>query len=342
MMLPAALATTILLAAPTAVPAAEPAPDEAAEADAPETDGLATGWRIAAAQGAGLGGAVLGLGGLAVTGAATDFVAPFIGLTVAGAGALVGGVFAHAYALLAPPRGTGAPVRVAPALVAELGHRYVYDPIFAYRHFAVVGLDWRTGPWRVSPSGWFALDDDNRRLRLVGAYRIFGPRADGGAPAADGSFLELELGVQHHRYGTEWFSMTTGELALAGRLDLHHLAGDLRGSFFELSFGQALGAYHYDGLATEPSELLLARFAFGIYLGHDPAGWGELAVYYDHRHDGFTGGAKLPGLGSGAPGHAGIRARTAIEGPWGVALDFAAGSAYVGGVSVLYRLGGSR
>ncbi len=321
------LALTLLL--PAAAIAA-PSPDE----------GLGAHAKVAIAQGIGLGGAVAGIGGLALTGAATDLVGPIIGLTIAGAGALATGVFAHGYALLAPPEGTGAPDRAAPWLEAELGHRYVHDPIFEYRHFAVAGLTWRAGPWRLSPETWLALDDDNWRLRVGGAFRLLGPSP--AEIADDGSFLDVELAGLHHRYGTERFSMSTLDVLVAGRLDLRRFAAGLTGSFAELALGSAWSAYHYDGLTTEDTKALLGRFAFGIFLGHDPAGWGELAVFYDHRHDDFAAGAKLPGIGSGAAGHVGLRMRTAVDGPWGVGADFAAGSAYVGGVSVLYRLGGGR
>jgi hypothetical protein len=303
-------------------------------------EGLGTHAKIAIAQGIGLAGAAVGAGGLAVTGAATDLVGPLIGLTIGGAGALVTGVFAHGYALLAPPEGTGAPDRESPWLEAELGHRYVYDPIFAYRNFAVAGLTWRTGRWRLSPDTWFAVDDDNWRVRLGGAFRLVGPRPD--EAAEDGSSLDVEVGGIHHRYGTDAFSMTTVDVAVAGRLDLRRFAAGLNGSFAELALGSAWSAYHYDGLTTEDTNVLLGRFAFGMYLGHDPSGWGELSVFYDHRHDDFAAGAKLPGIGSGAAGHGGLQLRTRIDGPWGVGAEFAAGSAYVGGVSLLYRMGGRR
>jgi hypothetical protein len=312
----------------------------AAEDEGPADEGLGTHARIGIAQGAGLGGVAAGLGGVAVTGAAFDLVGPFIGLSIAGGSALFTGFLAHGYALLAPPDGTGAPDREPPWLEAELGHRYVHDPVFEFRHFAVAGLSWRTGRWRLSPDAWLAADDDNWRLRLGSAFRLLGPRP--GSPAEDGSFLDVEVAGLHHRYGTERFSMSTLDLAVAGRLDLRRFAPGLTGSFAELALGSAWSAYHYDGLTTEDTKVLLGRFAFGMYLGHDPAGWGELAVFYDHRHDDFAAGAKLPGIGSGAIGHAGLRLRTAIDGPWGVGAEFAAGSAYVGGVSVLYRMGGTR
>ena len=42
------------------------------------------------------------------------------------------------------------------------------------------------------------------------------------------------------------------------------------------------------------------RFGFGVYFGRSRrARRGELLLVYDHRHDGFAGGMKIGGLGSG-------------------------------------------
>ncbi|MCA9546843.1 MAG: hypothetical protein KC613_20700, partial [Myxococcales bacterium] len=92
----------------------------------------------------------------------------------------------------------------------------------------------------------------------------------------------------------------------------------------------------------EGESLLLAGFAFGLYLGHARDGFGEVALYYDHRHDGYVGGAKLRGLGSGTPGHFGLRTRLRVWGPWGVDLHGEVGATWLGGGSLVYQWGGRR
>ena len=59
---------------------------------------------------------------------------------------------------------------------------------------------------------------------------------------------------------------------------------------------------------------------------------------YDHRHDDFAAGLQLPGLGSGPAGHFGLASEIFVSPRWGLAADIQAGSAYVAGLSLLYRI----
>ncbi len=291
------------------------------------------------------GGGVLGLGGglvlLATTGASRRLVAPVAALTFVGAGLFVMSTLADLYGVLAPAGGTGSPLLVAPRFGAELGLRYVYDPTFAYRAFSVQALEARAGGFRVTQSSWFSLNEHhNRRLRLEGAYRLVGPRPAGaGERASDGSFLEAEAALTDHDFGSDGFAVTTGEVSLRGRLDLARVGRTLEGSFAELGVGAALAANRYEGHPDEADSLLLGGFAFGAYLGRPGGRWGEAKVYYDHRHDGFAAGLKMRGLGSGVPGHFGARALFYVTPAWGALIEAEAGSAYVTGLSLLYRYG---
>ncbi len=299
-----------------------------------------TGLRLLAAEGAGLGMIVVGLGGLASTGASPRLVAPFTTSLVGGVGAFAISALADIYGVLAPSGGTGSPQLRAPDLNLELGYMHAFNPTFDFRNFTIVGAEWNVGAWRLEPRGWLALDDDNYRISATAAWRIAGPRPD--RTYRDGSFLELVFGGTHHRYGTEGFSGTLGEVALQGRLDLVRIGPTLKGSFAEFGGGVALGAYHYDDIATETAELLILNFAFGIYLGHSGDGWGEAKIYYDHRHDGYAEGFKMAGLGSGTAGHFGLSVETQIYDRWGVAVATEAGSAVIGSLSLVYRMGGQR
>ena len=299
-----------------------------------------TAWRLLAMQAAGVVGVVGGIGALALTGASDDTIAPVVLTSVHGFGLFAISWLADVYGSVSSGDGAGRPVTRPPWLAVELGHRFVHDPVFEYGHLGVLGLEgrWRAGT--LEARGWFALDDDNQRVRVRPAWRLLGPRPD--RPSADGSALDLRLGGVWHRYGTERFSMTTGEAALAGRLDLARVGRTLRGAFAEAEGGFAAGVTAIEGIDAEPTELLLARFGFGLYLGHAGDGYGEVAAYYDHRHDGYVAGLKLAGLGSGMMGHYGVRASVSLWGPWGVAALAEVGSAWLGGLSLTHRSRGGR
>ena len=167
------------------------------------------------------------------------------------------------------------------------------------------------------------------------------------AEAADGSFFDVVAGGIHHRYSEELsgplraaFDMTTFELRADGRYDLRRYARSLTGSFVEASAGVGIGAYHYPAASTsEANTLLLARFGFGMYLGRRADRWGELRAYYDHRHDDYAGGLKMPGLGSGPLGHFGVDGRAFVTPHWGFRAEVQAGSAWVAGLALVYRYG---
>ncbi len=299
-----------------------------------------TGWRLLTAEGIGLGGMVGGIAGLAVTGASPRTVAPLSWLLIHSAGLFGVSALADVYGSVSGGRGAGAPVVRAPDLTVDAGFLAVNDPVQAYSGLSVVGARWRHRGLVLDGRAWFAVDHDNQRVRLTPRWRLVGPRPD--RTAADGSFLDLRTGVVWHRFGDERFQQVFGELAARGRLDLQAVGPTLRGAFAEAEIGVAVGGTQHDGFDLESESLLLGGFAFGLYLGHARDGFGELAVFYDHRHDGYVGGAKLVGLGSGSPGHVGARARLRVWGPWGVDLSVATGSAQVAGGGLVYQWGGSR
>ncbi|WP_437795904.1 hypothetical protein [Sorangium sp. So ce693] len=300
-----------------------------------------TGCALLALEGAGAGLAVGGLAGAAASGASRRVIAPIVLTTVTGVGLFGISLLADLYGVLAPEGGTGSPPSSLPWIETQLGLAYVHDPTFAYRTFLVPGMDLRLSSVRLSGSGWFALNDDNARLRAEAAHRFIGPGTPDGPRAADGSFLEIEGALTHHRYTSDGFSITTGEVSLEGRLDLAHIGRTLRGSFAEMGWGIAIEGYRYGRRPLEGNELLIPRFAFGAYLGHAGYPRGEAKVVYDHRHDGYVGGAKLPGLGSGVPGHFGLEGRLYASPRWGLLADVKAGSAYVGRLALLFRSGDS-
>jgi hypothetical protein len=308
-----------------------------------------TAWRLLRAEGLGLGLMVVGVGGLAVTGASRRTIEPFIWTTAAGGGLFATSWLADLYGVLAPPGGTGLPLLVTPTLEARLGTRYVADPTLAGAALAGAALDLRAGRWRVSPGAWFAADGvRNDRFEAALAFRINGPRAGAvAAPAVDGSFIDLVAAGIHHRYDEQLagplaaaFDVTSFELRADGRYDLRRYAPSLAGAFVEGSAGVGIGAYHYPAAATtEANTLLLARFGFGLYVGRRTDRWGELRLYYDHRHDDYAGGFKMAGLGSGTIGHFGVDGRAFVTARWGFRAEVEVGAAWVAGVGLVYRYG---
>lgn len=299
-----------------------------------------TGWTLLGAEGLGLGLALASVGGTAVTGATRRFIGPMVLGIVTGGALLMIPALADIYGVLAPKGGTGTPLLVLPSVETRLGLAYVYDPNFAYGLFLSPGVDVRVRNFRFSTSAYFALDDANTRARAAIAYRFFGPRPQSAPLATDGSYLEAEFALTNHAYTSNGFSVTTGEVNLGGRLDLWRVGETLRGSFAELGFGLAYAVHRYTNIATEANDLLTPRFAFGMYLGHSGYPRGELSAYYEHRHDGFVGGLKTTGLGSGNAGHFGVAGRLYASRNWGVAFNAAAGSSYMGQVDLLFRYGG--
>ena len=302
-----------------------------------------TGYRLLAIEGAGLGLLAAGFIPIVLTGTSRRIIGTAAALSVLGVGLFAISFLADVYGIAAPAGGFGSPPIYTPIVQTALGYRYVYDPVFSYRQFLVQDIDFRTGPWRLHPSAWFALDDTNARLRAHVAYRITGPMPRTRPASRDGSFLDVDLALTRHAFTSNRFATTTGEVAVAGRLDMVRIGPSLRGSFAEMSVGIALQTYAYDTNArkADVGELLLARFGYGMYIGRPGRTRGEVTLYYNHRHDDFAAGLKSAGLASGVPGHFGVAAHLYVSDHWGLAAEGAVGSAYVTGLSVLFRHGDS-
>jgi hypothetical protein len=299
-----------------------------------------TGWKLLGAQLAGAGLLVAGFSGLALTGAADETITPLVGLTALGGASFFFSWFADIYGVSTTADGLGLPEVESAPLDVALGYQYVYNPTFEFGHFLHAGAEARLRRVGLGADGWFAVDAPNWRAQTEASWRFLGPLVD--RRGDDGSFVDAEVGLSFHDYGSSDFSELTAEALVRGRLDLHHYAEALRGSFVESAFGLGWSNYLRDEHPDDVSSLLLFDASFGMYLGHGQDGFGEVAIFYDHRHDGFAGGAKLSGLGSGPAGSAGVRLVKSLAAPWGVQASFEAGSAYVGRLDLVYRPGGSR
>jgi hypothetical protein len=280
---------------------------------------------------------------LFTTGAARDVVGPTALLAVAGVGTFSLSFFANLYAAWAPADGLGEALQRLPLLESSAGYLYVYDPQFEYRHFVTAQLSGRVDAWHLSVGTAVAPGQGNGRLELGAGYRLLGPRGAGSEPAPrGGSYLEPRLGFSDHEFERDAFSSRVIELALEGRLDVDEYLPDVRGAFFQAEAGWAKQVFHHDLPGPNPAtwtSLLLAHVGFGMYLGNrnDDRNGGELQVYYDHRHDGFAGGLKVNGLGSGVAGHFGVLANYQLSPAWGARLRTEAGSAYTLALDLVVR-----
>jgi hypothetical protein len=300
----------------------------------------ATARRLLLLEGIGLGMFLAGGLTIVFTGASRYFVAPAATVTVAGFGLFSTSYLADIYGSVSRDgAATLSRYRSPPRWETELGYRRVSDPQFAYRDFMVERVSRQIGPLRLSPSGMFDVKGETARYRFETQYRVAGVSDD--PTPSDLSYVDLTLGFVHQRHRPEHFTKSSAELSVDGRYDLARLGRTLRGSFIELSAGYALSRLDYDlrGLSVphDLEHLLLGRIGFGVTLRGLSAPGSEALLYYDHRHDDYAAGLKLTGLGSGVAGHFGLSARWFFTESIGVAGDVQAGSAYLGGASLLFR-----
>ncbi len=299
-----------------------------------------TGLRLLAMQGVGLAGLAAGAVVLAVSGASDRLSVPSLWVTTAGGGLFVSAWLADIVGVAAGPEGTGEPVRLQPRWWLSQGYRHVRNPALAGGHLSRTQAELRLGAWSLATDVQGVVDAERWRVRTLLARRIYGATAT--RRGRDGSFVDAWLGYVHDRMPGVGVTESVGELAVRGRLDLRRLGPTLAGTFVEAAWGVGMGASRYDRFGSEYTNLVIAEARFGLYLGHDPAGWSEVSGYYSQRHDGFVGGSKIPGAGSGALGHIGAEARLALGRSWGLTLEVALGGARVFGVGFVYRSGGAR
>jgi len=302
-----------------------------------------TGYKLLLAELTGAAGIVGGIAGLAVSGAADQFVVPLTWTTIGGAGIFFSSFFADVYGVASARGALGSPFLLEPDLDLLAGYQHVHNPALPEAtHFMDLGVVWRFSDFALDGRFRNAVDGDNYRIEIGLSWRLIGATAH--HEDDDGHALDLRAGYLHHSWGDFGVEDNFVEIEIRSRVDLRWLGPTLEGSFFDAHAGIATGSYDYDlpDIGTDSSTLLLGGFGWGFYLTDDPDGWGEVEIFYDHRHDGYVSGLKVEGLGSGPAGHFGLRADYGIWRGLGVAASFAMGSSYATNVGILYRYGGSR
>ncbi|MEO8702872.1 MAG: hypothetical protein ABI867_22700 [Kofleriaceae bacterium] len=241
-----------------------------------------TAKRLAITAGIGLGAAVVGGLPLGLSGANPYSIEPGVPLLVAGTGALLTTWWAD----IAVAAGIdGGRARSAPPWSVELATLWLHDP---YRER---GLGRLTGTLELGRIGLAAAtmidaETDARDAELEVRTRLLGEPAGGGV-VLDGSRLFIRTAGRVHRDDVDRVTLATAAIEIAGRLDLIHLDRVLEGTFAELSTGVGVERASYGGgTIHDHSSLLLATFAWGVYVG----GFGEATILYDHRRDSLAGG----------------------------------------------------
>lgn len=282
---------------------------------------------------------VASLAGLALTGASRYTVAPFAVGALGGAGVFSVTWLADVYGAAAPQGGLGSAPERRPRLTVQSGVRAVYDPLFDTELLLSQSFDLDTGVLRLSPRFDGSPDGDHRRLRLLASPRLFA--AHGSAQRHAAWSIDGVLGITDYSQADEGFATTVVEASLVGRLDLERIGPTLRGSFAEAQLGYAREWTRFDGLSGYAWDSLLARLAFGLYLGFDSVR-GEAFIAYDHRRDTLFGGLHVPGIGAGYLGF--VEQRTALYfGRYlGAAVEVGYGSAFAVSAYLLVRPGGER
>ncbi|MBN1203998.1 MAG: hypothetical protein JXB05_03625 [Myxococcaceae bacterium] len=297
-----------------------------------------TAGRLFALEGTGLG-LLLGAGvPIALTGASRRVIGPLYGVALAGVSLFSVSAMANIYSAVSPAFTPGVAAPRLPPLELEWGYQHVHDPNFDYRHFLALGATARLSSAKLEAAVRLSPNEGNTRVRLGGAYRLIG-EPEQARGSADGTALDLEGGVLYHRYPTEGFLLTGGEVGLRGRYAMARLSPRLEGSFAEVSVGLAFQGYSFFGPASEDAlhQQLLFTFGYGVYLGRAGPLRGEALLYYDHRKDDYPGGVKA---GAGVPGYFGLRGRVLLSERWGVSAEVQAGAAYVARLSAVYAIGG--
>jgi hypothetical protein len=305
------------------------------------------------ASGEAIGISVAALSGLLVGGSGGNkyTVFPGVPLVVGGAGLFMQSWFTDIYVAAGGTWIAERPRATAPWSV-EVGTSWLHD---AYRERALLRAGGRLelgallpssvgqsgaesvlsridigGDVLVDAGGDALLGEGDLRVRILGA-RASGEQVD------DNSRLGVRIGTRYHRDDADRTTQWTPELAIDGRLDLERIDRMFRGSFAELGVGIGLIHVTYgDDVASEWSSELLARFAWGAYLGKR----GEAQLFYEHARDGLVGGIAA-WRAAGFVGSVGGAIDVRVHGPWAVRAQLDIGNAWLTTLAIGYR-GGPR
>jgi hypothetical protein len=342
-------APSTIVAPAEAPPASDPAPRvsslrRAAAITAASTAGLlvrgAGSWiagerraakRLALISAIGL--AALAGGGLAIAGTGSNpyTIWPGVPLVVGGTGLLVSPWLADLWVAAGGARRASSAV-APPPWSLEIATTWQRD---AYRKRALLGVAGHVelGRLGLDAGGHVDAQGASHTGELGARWRWLGPAPTGRA-VDDGSRVVVRAALRRERDDDDRVTLATAEAAIAGRLDLARLDPAIAGAFAELSFGAGVTRTSYPRDHQDHDTILLAGFAWGVYLGDR----GEAIVFYDHRRDGLAGGLSA-WRAAGFIGSFGAGVDLRVSGPWAVRTQLQIGNAWLTTIGLRY-LGG--
>lgn len=289
------------------------------------------------AEGIGLGLTGGSLVGLALTGAARQWSGVFISAAVVGMGLFSLSFVTDVYHTAAP-LGFGRHPGSLPWMTTEVGVLFIDNPRLDYGPLAQTNVALRWDRWSAALSAGQAPAALHSLTRLEAGFRMWGAPTGRRGSATGGSHLTALLGYEKSNYRQLSYATTAGDVRIMGRIDSEHVLPRVHGAFFEGELGYARRDTSYELFYTAVSDsLLLGGFAFGAYHGDPTTNGGETRLYYDHRHDGYTAGMLVTGLGSGTIGHFGIETKHFFSPTWGLRAHAEIGAAAVLGVHLVAR-----
>jgi len=288
--------------------------------------------RLALMEGAGIG---LMLAGGLPTGISggNPYSIPLVPLLTTGTGMFLSSWFTDIWVAAGGPSTHPEPRARAPWSI-ELGSTYLRD---AYRHrlFARGAGRIDLGRTAVTAMGMQDAGGDAYETALGAEVRILGAPSHG-RYIIDTTRLVVRATGRYRGDDEDMVSVATGELEVAGRYDHGRIAEVLSGTFTDASVGIGFERAGYDPGGHENSTLLLATFAWGMYLRD----LGEVRIFYDHRRDSMAGGLQAY-RAAGFIGSFGTALDLRVSGPWAARAEVEYGSGWVGTLAVRYQ-GGPR
>jgi hypothetical protein len=257
---------------------------------------------------------------------------------LAGFGLFTGATLADIYGSVFAGNPLGKPEYIPDSYQLKLGHIYLKDYHLAADNFLMAAGRINFGRFQIRSTFSKAIPHNTNWLESRFSWRFWGPLEK--IKTVSGSFLDLATGIYYKHFGEEKFTNLGLELLVVLRYDLIRFHQTLRGAFVQYEGGLLYRLTGYEAVVDDvfsDSEFMpLSRLTFGLYLGRGVTR-GELALYYDHRHDNELAGTSLGSMGDGVIGHFGLKAFYYFTENWGCGLDLAAGSVYRSLFSLSYR-----
>ncbi len=286
--------------------------------------------RLAITGGIGLASLIAGGVTIIASGASENTVAA-IPLVLFGAGVIFPTWFAD-IAVAAGLSPDGGLAKAAPPWSIELGTLWLNDP-FRSRGLGTLAVQVELGRVGIGATALLDTEGAQDTEALESRFRVFGPAPSGALLTSGHSDrLHVAAAVRRHRDDPDDVTLQTAELDLRGRLELVHLDRALTRQFIDGNLGVGIERAGYPRDEHDLSSILLAGFAYGVYVGRGS----ELAVYYDHRRDSMAGGIAAS-RAAGFVGSIGGRLLARLDSHWAVRGEVQVGNGWLWSMGLRYE-----